>query len=46
MGALVGEAEGCGVGSLALYVGVRVGATVGELVGSALGLGVGLPTVT
>jgi len=46
VGALVGEAEGFGVGLPSVNVGARVGSAVGALVGEALGLGVGLPTVT
>lgn len=42
VGALLGEAEGCGVGLLALYVGDCVGETVGALEGEAVGAGVGL----
>lgn len=41
VGALLGEAEGDGVGYERRYVGVDVGSTVGALVGSALGCGVG-----
>jgi len=44
VGALLGEALGIGVGTLAVYVGSSVGATVGALLGDALGCGVGLPT--
>ena len=40
VGSLLGEAEGCGVGLFAVYVGVRVGVAVGALLGEALGAGV------
>ena len=45
MGALLGDALGTGVGTLAVYVGTRVGLAVGALVGDALGPGVGLLAV-
>ena len=41
VGALLGEAEGLGVGLPAAYVGANVGFTVGALLGEADGLGVG-----
>lgn len=41
VGALLGEADGIGVGKNFLYVGFRVGSTVGASVGAALGSGVG-----
>ena len=43
VGALEGEAEGCGVGLPTVNVGTSVGTSVGALDGEALGLGVGLP---
>lgn len=42
VGALLGEADGSGVGLPAVYVGASVGDTVGALEGEALGFGVGL----
>lgn len=42
-GALLGEAEGDGVGLPAVYVGVSVGEAVGALLGEAEGAGVGTP---
>ena len=45
VGALVGEAEGLGVGLPALYVGTNVGLIVGALLGEAEGLGVGTPAL-
>ena len=44
VGALLGEADGLGVGFPGVYVGKRVGATVGAAEGEALGSGVGAPT--
>jgi hypothetical protein len=41
VGALLGDAEGLGVGLPTEYVGDRVGLIVGALVGDAVGLGVG-----
>lgn len=43
-GALLGEADGLGVGFPGVYVGKRVGSTVGAAEGEALGSGVGAPT--
>jgi len=45
VGALLGLAEGSGVGLTAVYVGTSVGLTVGADEGAALGCGVGLPTL-
>ena len=42
VGALLGEAEGEGVGMPATYVGDSVGDAVGALLGEAVGEGVGL----
>jgi hypothetical protein len=42
--ALLGDAEGCGVGLPGVYVGTRVGDAVGAALGEALGWGVGAPT--
>jgi len=44
VGALLGEAEGLGVGAFFVYVGLNVGDAEGALLGEAEGLGVGLPT--
>ena len=45
VGALLGEAEGEGVGTPLVYVGTSVGDLVGALLGDAVGAGVGLATV-